>query len=294
MVGIRLDQFSVPSLYIEPHFEEQRLGSGTAFVWHHEGRAFLTTNWHNVTGRDFFQRKHIRGDAAEPNWLKVFFRAKQAQPGRVKFEHAVYRVRLYGESQTPQWYIHPESGQSVDVIALPLPDYENVELFALNTLPTVQLAVRVGMDAFIIGFPLGLEEAGVGFPVWKRASIASEPELFGKDRRYVLYDTASRPGMSGSPIVRREWNQWNMENGMVRIGEGIGTRVIGIYSGRLVTPNPLDVQLGIGWPIHLVEGPPLVGSSCQDQLRRCAAATIWNIRSGQSAYVLDPGVPRGT
>jgi hypothetical protein len=78
--------------------------------------------------------------------------------------------------------------------------------------------VRQILEVFILGYPFPIELPG--YPVWKRGRIASEPDLaslapalgssgrrkvkFGAHPRdYLLADTASRPGMSGAPVIRR-------------------------------------------------------------------------------------------
>jgi hypothetical protein len=42
------------------------------------------------------------------------------------------------------------------------------------------------------------------------------------------------------------------ENKSISMGAGTATRLVGIYSGRLATTDPLDAQLGMVWPISLV------------------------------------------
>ena len=43
-----------------------------------------------------------------------------------------------------------------------------------------------------------------------------------------------------------------MANGDIVMGTGRATKFIGVYSGRLATRNPLDVQLGFTWPASFV------------------------------------------
>lgn len=109
------------------------------------------------------------------------------------------------------------------------------------------------MPAFIIGFPFGLQHHG--FPIWKKASFATEPyfsELFPSD--FMLVDSASRPGMSGSPVVQQEHGEVELEGGSFgRVEQAGGVcRLVGVYSGRCHTNDPNDAQLGRVWPIELV------------------------------------------
>jgi len=69
---------------------------------------------------------------------------------------------------------------------------------------------------------------------------------------FRLIDTASRPGMSGAPVIRRSWGYHEMDNGHFLGGESALTMMIGIYSGRKVAKDPLDAQLGIVWPREMI------------------------------------------
>jgi hypothetical protein len=139
--------------------------------------------------------------------------------------------------------------RAIDVAALPL-DYESlkgkVTLLPANEAAPGKIAIMIGMDVFILGYPFGSKPRA--FPVWKRGSIASEPDLVRLTTGYYLVDTASRPGMSGSPVILRSWsnhvlesNAWTTKNDQLPID-----RIIGVYSGRL---RPENAQIGIvpGW-----------------------------------------------
>lgn len=80
-------------------------------------------------------------------------------------------------------------------VAIPLPAQpEHLNFRPINEMSTEALQVSVGMDVFVLGYPFGFQLPG--YPVWKRGSIASEPDLAPLTYRYMLVDSASRPGMS--------------------------------------------------------------------------------------------------
>jgi hypothetical protein len=106
------------------------------------------------------------------------------------------------------------------------------------------LKIIIGMDVFILGYPFGAKPPG--FPVWKRGSIASEPDLVRQTTGYYLIDTASRPGMSGSPVILRSWTSLMDEPGMVASQDRPLNRFIGVYSGRL-TSEVFEAQIGMVW-----------------------------------------------
>jgi hypothetical protein len=113
-----------------------------------------------------------------------------------------------------------------------------INMYPINTLKSEKdLAVRIGMDVFILGYPFGSPPPG--FPVWKRGSIASEPD--------------SRPGMSGAPVIRRSWASHLLENEATSADSTPQSKFIGIYSGRLHTSDPTDAQLGMVWPVEDIQ-----------------------------------------
>jgi hypothetical protein len=236
-----IDQYSVASFPIEMFFNETYLSMGTAFTWEEKGKYYLITNWHNVTGRDANTGKHLSTNAAEPNKVRGWFNAKGALGNKV-----AKLVDLYDQNVSPLWWVHPNQKNQVDVIALPLPNFADVDMYAINRMPNESLLLQIGMDVFVLGYPFGIGPGG--FPVWKRGSIATEPDLSPKSQLHLFIDTASRPGMSGSPVIRRSWATHMMENGNVAMGTGTATKFVGVYSGRIASQDPLDASLGLMWP----------------------------------------------
>lgn len=123
----------------------------------------------------------------------------------------------------------------------------------MNAIPTVALKQRIGMLVFILGFPFG--RLGIGMPVWKQGSLASEPFLApNMDHRFSIVNTASRPGMSGFPVIQRVHGQVELEDAYGRNASGDeACSFIGIYSGRFHTNDAADAQLGRVWPAILVQ-----------------------------------------
>jgi Trypsin-like peptidase domain len=226
-------------------FNDTRLSIGTAFIWVADGSHLLITNWHNLSGRDPNTGKHLSRTAAEPNIIRVWFNQKDRLGNKI-----AKPVPIRGKNGLPLWWVHPQHGNKVDVVALPIAIQADVDSYPINAMPNDNLLLAIGMDVFILGYPFGIGPGG--FPIWKRGSIASEPGLVANDQLQIFVDTASRPGMSGSPVIRRSWNTHQMEDGSVNMGIGTATRFLGVYSGRLGTEDPLDAQLGLTWPATFV------------------------------------------
>jgi hypothetical protein len=146
----------------------------------------------------------------------------------------------------PKWFVHPVHKHEVDVVAIPLPQAQGDQTYlAINRLSRELLSIQIGMDVFVIGFPFTPRAPWLS--TWKRGSIASEPQMVGLADPYHLVDTASRPGMSGAPVVLRSYGAHLTESGPSGT-TAPATRFFGIYSGRLHTKELDDAQLGRVWP----------------------------------------------
>lgn len=241
-----IDQYSVATVPIRMLFQATELASGTAFVWIAGEQHFLVTNWHNFSGKDPRTGKHLSKTLAEPDRFEGLWN----QTGQLgaKFP-AVGRVRE--DDGRPMWWVHPSYGNRVDVVALPIPPVPGADMLPINAMRHAKdMQVAVGHDVFVLGYPFGIGPAAL--PIWKRGSIASEPEIIDPNDPHILVDTASRPGMSGSPVIRRQWGGYQDGKGNTYMG-GDATRLVGVYSGRLTTTDPNDAQLGLTWPTFLLE-----------------------------------------
>jgi len=122
-------------------------------------------------------------------------------------------------------------------------------MYPINTLLSKPLEIRIGMDVFILGYPFG--NAPPAFPVWKRGSIASEPALVRMTTGHYLVDTASRPGMSGAPVILRDSTN-NYIDGALRAFSDPATNLLGVYSGRLRAAAE-EAQIGVVWHASFIE-----------------------------------------
>lgn len=241
-----IHQLSVSATFVEMRFNDVGLSVGTAFFWRTDGQLYLITNWHNLAGRDSKTGQHLSRTAAEPNNIQVGWNvANDITAKRGEFHP------IRDDEGQPLWLIHPALGQHVDVVALPITAPAWAEPYAINELANQPLTVEIGHDVFILGYPYGYGHTGL--PIWKRGSIASEPDILDPSSPHWLIDTASRPGMSGSPVFRQVWGMAQLEGGKMQMGQGSSFRAVGIYSGRLAARDPLDAQLGICWPLKFVD-----------------------------------------
>ena len=69
---------------------------------------------------------------------------------------------------------------------------------------------------------------------------------------HYLVDTASRPGMSGAPVILRSWTNDFVDGSMRAITDTPATNFIGVYSGRL-SAGTEEAQIGMVWHESYVE-----------------------------------------
>lgn len=250
--SILVNSFSLTSYYIEIFFDEQILSNATCFFIRRNGKLFLVTNWHVVSGRNADTKECLNSQGAIPNKLKIYLPQKM-ENGDFAIELNRYcEIPLCDSEDNRLWFELEKNGRMVDIALIPikeeeingdyLPVEEAEEPFNEDT------KVEIAEDVFIIGFPFG--RIGGIVPIWKRGSVASEPMLDMEDMPFFYVDTATKEGMSGSPVI------YYKSRPMTLLGEGkmsrYFTKFVGVYSGRLKTSAGNDPQLGRVWKASVI------------------------------------------
>jgi hypothetical protein len=247
--------------YLRMSFGEQELSSGSGFFWKHSGQPFLITNWHNVSGRNPETDQPLSPTAAIPDSItfSVFQKTGDLAPDEyTSIVPAALNVRLYGQfDNAPVWLEHPVHGKAVDVVAIPLLGLDEAQLlvnYANECVPDLAIVPRVSQDAFVVGYPLGLL-SDTQIPIWKRATIATEPGMDIENLPKLLIDTATRSGMSGSLVLAKHlilggYKTANGEESNTLIA--IKNTILGVYSGRLGA-DEIKAQLGIVWKRQVID-----------------------------------------
>lgn len=240
---VNIDPLSGTSLKVEPTFNDTVLPAASGFVVGHGGKHYLITNWHVLTGRNPETGEPVdRVTAAIPNGIRVTFHKKDDLGLWVTKD-----LPLFSDEQA-LWLEHPR-GREVDVVALPLPSFEDVSLFDLDlALSQVDVALQPGAQCFVIGFPLGLA-TGSAWPIWKTAHLASDHLVdYRRGEPTFLIDATTRGGMSGSPVVFRTFSSFNKADGTMVFANGATTKFLGIYSGRIHE----NAEVGKVWRPYLI------------------------------------------
>lgn len=197
----------------------------TGSFWLDDGAWYLITNWHNITGCNPVTGAAMSKTGFLPTHVIVHLLYSDMVEGRERLRWNGKLAPLYDDHGVPLWFEHPTYRNAVDVVALKLgmQSAEDADIFSLpiNKHPNwFDLSLVPGGDCFVLGYPKGVD-AGFHLPLWKRASIASEPSLDHAGLPRLLIDTATRLGMSGAPVVAVS-NGWNVPR-----GGGIGDAVFG-------------------------------------------------------------------
>jgi hypothetical protein len=241
-----IDPFSVAAVPLELMCRGEVFSSASGFVWRASNSHYLITNWHVVSGCNS-ETGELLDNGRRPDVLRGYFNIRVGD-----FQRQDVDIPVRTANDTPRWYVHPTSDRAVDLVAIPIPvlvDQPAYNPYPINGLSTEAVQLAIGMDVFVLGYPFGVKPPY--FPIWKRGSIASEPDLVRITDGRLLIDTASRPGMSGSAVIRRRWNTAQLGPAQIE-GRAI-TTLIGVYSGRLWTRNSSDAQIGIVWPTYHID-----------------------------------------
>ena len=232
---------------------DTELGSGTGFFYKSDGRLYLITNWHVVSGRNFQTLKCNLTNGGLPDRLKFTVGCRGHIGEWMEIDHMLYEDSGANvQPERPIWLEHAVHRHKVDVVAIPILLPEGAEAHTIdhvNTVPT--MALKVSRDVFVLGYPRGISGSR-GFPIWKRASIATEPAIQLDGLPKMLVDTATREGMSGAPVVAIADGEFDVEGPPppYRL-PGRVYRFVGVYSGRL-GKNEMEAQLGIVWKAQAV------------------------------------------
>ncbi len=245
-----------PENHLATGSQEHSIAQATGFFWKRKNRTYLITNWHVLCGREPETGQPKNGDGLLPDRVR-FPMWKRANIAHLGF----FDASLKNFDGSNCWLEHPKLGCKIDIAALRIPNlgvlrdflFEPYIVHSINNLYNqINMAVGVGSDVFVLGFPYGMRNTGV-YPIWKRGSVATEFDYPVKELPCFLVDTATREGMSGSPVIQRAQGMYLSVSGCIMVGEGKTTRFLGVYSGRYIGQTVQEAQLGIVWKPELIE-----------------------------------------
>lgn len=245
---------------------------GTAFIYEQNDALYLITNWHNVSGiNPITSNPMLEETAFRPDAIRV---RMQIDPKHTEYESIKWRnidIKLYDEDGNPLWFISTKYRHNVDVIAIELKELpQDIRVAAINNIGFDNIKYEIADDIFVLGFPLKPEK--LGFPIWKRGSIASEPDLNYLRLPLIMIDTSTYKGMSGSPVIFKRTGIHNLDGNGGVVDETIIGEIcnfIGIYSGRLFCGEKISKELplanlGLVWKKHIIN--EIINDAAKDKI----------------------------
>lgn len=286
-------------VHLTMRFGATVLAIGTGVLYERDGQHFIVTAWHNVTGRHPETLRFASDEKAVPDNIVASIAISLVQEGEERGTFRKSVVLPLNDDDKALFYIHPTNWPRVDVVAIPFDpeaphtiemnlsagEFRTMEmsLSATNSegvstavcplqqylLPDAVVAqrwlntVEVTEELFIPGYPQNVQDY-YAQPVWKRATIASSVQTGWNREKKFLIDSASKSGMSGSPVL------FYSPKGEVRIkghsyhfGQDAAI-LAGIYVGRLGVTKEADPQVGIVWHRSVID--EIIDGKCFERL----------------------------
>lgn len=252
---IIVNPYSLTSYYIALFFNDIKLSNATGFFCKRGNKRYFITNWHVVSGKDADTFQCLDKHAAIPNMIHVYLPYKTID-GTVIYDDNYVTINLLDNDGGPVWYEMKKENQMIDIAIIPIQN--QIDKFILDIEDAEEpfnenVKLHIADEIYIIVFPFG--KIGGELPIWKKASVASEPNYNLNDMPYFFADTATRSGMSGSPVILYEKRPAVIVSSSNDTYSKYRTKFVGVYSGRIGanTGNSNDAQLGRIWKEEIIK-----------------------------------------
>lgn len=195
---------------------------GTGFLFTHKERTYLVTSRHIVRS----ERKRFR-----PDFLNVQIR--KGAPAFPKWRRV--RMSLYDSKGKPVWMEHVFHGSKADLVALDVTrhlreDRDRWLSVSPGNVSRNSMYIPLGSSLVVIGYPKGLQDELLGFPIACSGTLATLHGLPFSGQPYLLIAGTFEEGMSGSPVVLPRRSAV-FESEDVRFGN-FPPVLIGVHSGE--------------------------------------------------------------
>jgi hypothetical protein len=242
-----IDEYSVAAIPLTLICRGNNLSTASGFFYRHDGEYYLVSNWHVLSGRHPNTGQALSNTGGTPDKVALPFHVAGqlgAWSNPVVFD-------LCDSNEDPLWVQHSR-GQEIDVALLRISLPTGGIVYELpRPSETTDMVIGVAADVFVLGYPVGLSHQGI-FPVWKRASIATEPQIPIGNLPTFLIDSATREGMSGSAVIARTNGIYRSTDGTNKV-RAQASQFLGVYSGRYGADDELAAQLGRVWHRNAIE-----------------------------------------
>lgn len=250
------------------NFQNIKIGSGTGFIAKFGKRYYIITARHVILGADGGNYIEEHNSASRFINTNCFIVGKNDVG--VYLENRAVLLDLYDQGKNRIWnqmfdwdiasidITEKVSGEDLFPVAIDLSEvliHTDLEGKPISVCADDDLPL-VGSDVFIVGYPGNFGYlTGNKSPLWKKASIASEPHLALDGRPIFLVDTQGASGLSGSPVL------FNGPELVSPTGErrscdyeGRRFRLVGIYCGREgYAPDAVSLSMGRVFKISAIQ-----------------------------------------
>ncbi|WP_461449880.1 trypsin-like peptidase domain-containing protein [Mucilaginibacter sp.] len=250
-VKSNIDQLSLSSCYTIATNGTKELWNASGFFIIVKDKVYFITNNH-VVGDDFAKTEYIRDHHHSlpvdsiPDKLKI-----RVYSGKI---NSTFNVELPLINRNKVLYIKfwedsPNNLKPMDVVAIPVDDVTKIQLN--NTIEfqskdiNEDLKLAPSGELFIIGFPFNYGQYNA-YPIFKRGTIATEPNLEIINNYSFNIDATTRSGMSGSPVVF-EGNLYNTKSGTALSAGSGAIFLVGIYSAQ-----NYYMEIGTVWKMDII------------------------------------------
>jgi hypothetical protein len=244
----QVDVLSGTSLRLTIRHDDIEIGTGTGFVVQKGQHYYLITNRHIVLDCAEDKNPNDVGGWLCANKVVILHNRLNHEGEWISVTEKLYRTE---NDKEKLWLEHPSigsvPGSSVDLIALPLTQINDVNLLPLNlSLRNTDMRISPGDSVSIVGFPYGNAQGG-GLAIWKTGTIASDPDVNFDGKAKFLVDATGRPGMSGSPVYARRFGGYQTAKGQTMLA-GNATKFLGVLS-----EESQAAEIGIVWKAEAVQ-----------------------------------------
>ncbi len=206
----------------------------TGFFYSTKTKTYFITNNHVVGGEFYineYRKSHKSIIVPDDSLIKkISIRLYDTRIGKT------FDVQIpINEKSYIIFYSDSQNKQLMDAVAIPINDAIKIQLKGVYVLSNNDinndLNLSPGMELFITGFPSDPDLNNI-YPIWKRGTIASEPNLKEIGNYFFIIDATTRKGMSGSPVFIRG-SIFNTKQAPNTIYGGVETFLIGVYNSQL-------------------------------------------------------------
>lgn len=310
-------------VHLTMRFERTVLAIGTGVIYERNDKFYIVTAWHNLTGRHPDTLNFQSKSNAVPDNVVVNI--------AVSYPFGVNRISVnipLVDEDKSLFLIHPTRWPRVDVAAIPFdpdgvfkfdhwqPDgtvKEALISLVSDTVPTELCPIQrylvpntgvmdqwldnveVTEELFIPGYPHNIQD-DYSQPVWKRATIASSVQNGWNGQPKFLVDSASKSGMSGSPVVYYSPQGKVTSGGRTNYFSQDVAILAGIYMGRTGVTDEADPQVGIVWhrsvideiidgahyeclPFDIEAKSSEIDAAIKEELKTCSRKGLDNVRN---------------